>query len=196
MSDARVMLLGVRLAFPTLNRPEKFDPANEKQEPRYSGTLLLDKEDAGQVAKIDAAIRAAAAAKWGEAKADAAVKGLTASLKIAKQDGELKADKYDGFEGNWAIAAHAKENAPPRLLDRDKTELPRDTPKLYAGCYVNASVEFWAQDNQFGKRINCQLRGVQFARDGDAFSGARPADTDEFDVVEGADEAASAEDFA
>lgn len=196
MSDARVMLLNVRLAFPTLNKPEKFDPSNEKQEPRYSATLLVNKDDKAQVAAIDAAIRAAAAAKWGDNKADAAVKGLTAGLKIAKQDGEMKADKYDGFEGHWAIAAHSKENAPPRLLDRDKTELPRNTPKLYAGCYVNASVEFWAQDNQFGKRINAQIRGVQFASDGDAFSGARPADVDEFGVVEGADDTASDSDFA
>lgn len=195
MSDSRVMLIGVRLAFPVLNKPEKFDPSNEKQEPRYSATLLVDKDDTEQVAKIDAAIRAAAAAKWGENKADAAVKALTASLKVAKQDGELKADKYDGFEGHWAIAAHSKENAPPRLLDRDKTELPRNSPKIYAGAYVNASVEFWAQDNQFGKRINAQIRGLQFHRDGDAFSGARPADVDEFDVVEGADDTAADDDF-
>jgi hypothetical protein len=33
---------------------------------------------------------------------------------------------------------------------------------------------------------------VQFVRDGDAFSAGRPADADEFDVVEGAD----ANDFA
>lgn len=47
---------------------------------------------------------------------------------------------------------------------------------------MNASIELWAQDNkQFGKRINAQLRGVQFLRDGDAFAAGSPASEDEFE---------------
>ena len=57
----------------------------------------------------------------------------------------------------------------------------------YAGCYVIANVELWAQDNNYGKRINASLRGVQFLRDGDAFSGGGAASEDEFDEVEGSD---------
>ena len=132
-----------------------------------------------------AALRQAAADKWGEAKADAAVKGLTAGNKIALIDGDAKGN-YDGVEGNMALAAHAQENAPPRLVDGQRILLPQNTPLIYAGCYVNASVEIWAQDNQWGKRLNAQLRGVQFVRDGDSFSAARPASVDEFEVVEGA----------
>ena len=58
----------------------------------------------------------------------------------------------------------------------------------YAGCYVNAVLEFWAQDNKFGKRVNATLMGVQFFRDGDAFSGGGAASDDDFDdVTSGAD---------
>ena len=59
----------------------------------------------------------------------------------------------------------------------------------YSGCYVNASIELWAQDNNYGKRINASLRGVQFYRDGDAVAGGGgPASEDEFDdLAEGAD---------
>lgn len=32
-------------------------------------------------------------------------------------------------------------------------------------------VEFWAQDNNYGKRVNATLLGVQFVRDGAAFAG-------------------------
>ncbi|EAA6845047.1 DUF2815 domain-containing protein, partial [Salmonella enterica subsp. enterica] len=40
----------------------------------------------------------------------------------------------------------------------------------------------------FGKRVNASLSGVQFLRDGDAFTGGQPASADEFDdISEGAD---------
>jgi len=39
----------------------------------------------------------------------------------------------------------------------------------------------WAQNNQYGKRINAQLDGVQFVRDGDPF-GDGAVGVDAFDV--------------
>lgn len=184
MSEAsRVMLLGARLAFPVLDEPEQYQGQGK---PRYSAVLLIEPES-DNYKKAMAAMRAAAVDKWGEAKADAAVKGLMATGKTALYDGDTKADKYDGFEGMFAISAHSQAGAPPRLLDGQKNELPRNTGMIYPGCYVNASVEFWPQDKPgYGKRINAQLRGVQFAKDGDSFSASRPASSDEFGVVEGA----------
>jgi len=42
-----------------------------------------------------------------------------------------------------------------------------------------AIVDLWAQDNQYGKGIHAKLLGVQFMKDGDAFSaGAVIADDD------------------
>lgn len=186
----RVMLTNVRLAFPTLNEPEAFD-GNGK--PRYSATALFEPGTENHK-KCQAAMRAAAAEKWGEAKADAAVKALTNNLKVALQNGDAKAE-WDGFEGNMFVGANSQASAPPTLLDGQRKALPRDTSVIYAGCYVNMSVEFWAQDNQYGKRINASLRGVQFVKDGDSFGAGAPASTDEFGVVEGVTETASDEDF-
>lgn len=91
------------------------------------------------------------------------------------------------------VAAAAQENAAPTIVDQARNTLSARSGKPYAGCYVNASLEFWAQDNAYGKRINCTLRGIQFLRDGDSFSAGRPADADEFeDATAGSD----AEDFA
>jgi len=90
--------------------------------------------------------------------------------------------------GNWFISAAAQENARPTVIDQNKSPLTVRDGKPYAGCYINASIDLWPQDNKYGKRINAQLRGVQFLRDGDAFSAGRPADSDEFEeVTEGAD---------
>ena len=111
---------------------------------------------------------------------------------VALHDGDEKA-QYDGFAGNFFVTASAQETAAPTVIDRDRSPLTQRSGRPYPGCYVNASLEFWAQDNAYGKRINAQLRGVQFLRDGDSFSAGRPASSDEFeDVSEGAD----AEDFA
>ena len=189
--STRVMLKNARLAFPTLDVPEQFQGQGK---PRYSATLLIEKNSENHKLVL-AAMRAAAVSKWGEAKADAAVKSLMSGLKTALGDGDQKAE-YDGFEGMMFVSAHSQASAPPRLLDGARRELPRDTGVIYAGCYVNASVEIWAQDNQWGKRLNATLRGVQFAGEGESFSASRPADVDEFDVVEAAVETAADEDFA
>jgi hypothetical protein len=176
----RIMLKNVRLAFPVLDVPEKFQGQGD---PRFSATLLLDPGSENEKL-IKAAMFAAAEAKWGANKAQAAVDGLSRSGKTALGDGNTK-DKYDGFEGKLYVQAHAREKTPPTLLDMQAKPLPRNTGMIYAGCYVNASIEFWAQDNNYGKRINASLRGIQFVRDGDAFSGGRPAEADEFAPVEG-----------
>ena len=53
------------------------------------------------------------------------------------------------------------------------------TKKLYAGAYVNCILRVWAQDNKHGKRINAELKVVQFVRKGPAFSGNRVVDPNE-----------------
>ena len=182
----RVMLRDARLAFPNL-----FEPTTVAGEgkPRYSATMLIP-ADHPQLAEIRKVIKAVATEKWKD-KAQALLTSLEKTGKIALHDGDEKA-QYDGFSGNWFVAAASQENAPPTVVDASRAPLTAKSGKPYAGCYVNASLEFWAQDNQWGKRVNCTLRGVQFVRDGDAFSAGRPADADEFDVVEGAE----ASDFA
>jgi hypothetical protein len=176
----RIMLKNVRLAFPVLDVPEKFQGQGD---PRFSATLLLDPGSENEKL-IKAAMFAAAEAKWGANKAQAAVDGLSRSGKTALGDGNTK-EKYDGFADKLYVQAHAREKTPPTLLDMQAKPLPRNTGMIYAGCYVNASIEFWAQDNNYGKRLNASLRGIQFVRDGDAFSGGRPAEADEFAPVEG-----------
>lgn len=183
----RILLKNVRLAFPNL-----FEPTTVAGEgkPRYSATLLIP-ADHPQIAEIEAAQNAVAQAKWGQ-KAPAIVKGLAKQDKLALHDGDTKS-KYDGFPGNFFVSAAAQENAAPTVIDRDRSPLSVKSGRPYAGCYVNASIELWAQDNNYGQRVNAQLRGIQFYADGDSFSAGRPADADEFEEVT---EGAEADDFA
>jgi hypothetical protein len=178
----RILLNNVRLAFPNL-----FEPTTVAGEgkPRYGAALLIPLEHP-QLAAVKARIDAIAKDKWKD-KAAAVLSGLYKTDKVALHDGDTK-PQYDGFAGVMFVSANSQENAPPTVVDQARNPLGSKSGKPYAGCYVNASLEFWAQDNQYGKRINCTLRGVQFYKDGDSFSAGRPADADEFEeVTDGAD---------
>lgn len=178
----RILLNNVRLAFPNL-----FEPTTVAGEgkPRYGAALLLPM-DHPQLEALKAKIDAVARDKWKD-KATATLAGLYKTDKVALHDGDTK-PQYDGFAGMMFVSANSQENAPPTVVDQARNPLGAKSGKPYAGCYVNASLEFWAQDNQYGKRMNCTLRGVQFYKDGDSFSAGRPADADEFEeVTDGAD---------
>lgn len=177
-TGVKVMLSNVRVRFPNVHEPK----AMEGSKPRYSASLLLDpKADAAQIAKLKEAIKAAAKSKWA-AKADTTLKALEAADKTCLHNGDAKAD-YDGFAGNLYVSASAQATSAPSVLDRDKSPLSPTSGKPYDGCYVNASISIWAQDNQYGKRVNATLRGIQFAKDGEPFSGSRPASADEFEEL-------------
>lgn len=175
----KIKLTNVRLAFPTLFEAKT---VNGEGKPAFSASFLIDPADP-QVKAINAAIEQVAKDKWG-AKADAVLKQMRAQDKVCLHDGDLKAN-YDGFPGNLYISSRSATR--PLVIDADKSPLAEQDGKPYAGCFVNASIELWPQDNNFGKRVNASLRGVQFFRDGDAFTGGGAASEDEFDdIAEGA----------
>lgn len=189
-AKTRVTLFG-RLAFPVLDKPQQFKGQGEF---RYSANLIL--EDEAQVAKAKEAMRAAANVKWG-VDGGKTLGILAKQAKICMIDGDTKPD-YSGYPGNQIIAANAPQSQAPKLVATEggrNVELDRLTQsKIYGGCYVNMIVDFWGQDNQYGKRLNAQVCGVQYVRHGDPFGGGRPADVDEFETIEGEDDLPSFDD--
>lgn len=178
-------LTNARLAFPQIFEPKAFQGEGAEV---YSASLLIDPktpEGKKQVALIDSILLTVAKDKWG-AKAEAVLKSLKAADKTFLHDGDLKSD-YDGFPGNLFVSCRSKTR--PLVLDRDKAPLTQKDGRPYGGCYVNASIEVWPQDGVYGRRINASLRGIQFVKDGDAFSGGAPASDDEFDSVDDGEEA-------
>ena len=177
----RILLKDVRLAFPNL---WKATAPKGGGEAAFSASLLMPKTHK-QVAELKAAFKAMAKEKWG-AKGESVLKALEAADKLCLHDGDGKAD-YEGFEDQLYVSSRSKIR--PSVFDGQRQELNEADGKPYSGCYVNASIELWAQDNSYGKRINAQLRGVQFLRDGDAFAGGgHAADADEFDEIAAPDE--------
>ncbi len=178
----QVKLKRVRLSFPDLWVPVEFKPGDGK--PRFNATFLIEPGSDNDKA-IQAAIKEAAKETFG-AKADAILKSLAGnSNKYAYLDGNTK--EYDGYEGMMYLACHAK--ARPYICDRDPTViLPADSGRPYAGCYVNATVDIYAQKGE-NQGIRASFTGVQFAADGDAFSAGKPATANDFETLaEGAGE--------
>jgi hypothetical protein len=171
----KVQLKNVRLAFPNLFKPTK--GANNEGEPAYNAAFIIPK-DHPQLKEIRDAMRQVAKDKWG-AKAQETYALIEKRDHLALHDGDLKAN-LAGYEGNFYINARNKTR--PTVVDRDKSPLSAEDGKPYSGSYVNVILEFWPQDNDYGKKINASLGGVQFARDGEAFSGGRAASADEFDL--------------
>lgn len=176
----KIMLKDVRLAFPSLFKQSAPKAGGELA---FSASFLLPKNHK-QLAELNAAIDAVGKEKW-TTKAAAVLKALRSADKTCLHNGDAKSE-YEGFEGNFFVSARSKVR--PTILSQTREELSEADGKPYSGCYVNVSLELWAQDNSYGKRVNAQLRGVQFLRDGDAFAGgARPADADEFEDEIGAE---------
>lgn len=178
----KVVLRDVRLAF----GHGVFEPSSiGGGEPTFGCSFLMAK-DHPAVKEISAAIQQVAKEKWQD-KAAAMLAQLKATDKICLHDGETKAT-YDGYSGNLFVSASNRSR--PTVLNRDKTPLTQADGVIYSGCYVNAVVDVWPQDNKWGKRVNATLLGVQFVRDGEAFSGGASLSDDDFDVVDaGEDEA-------
>ena len=162
----KVKMHNVRLSFPSLFNTEKFGGEDTG---KFAATFLLDKTDhADIIEEIQSAMKSVA---------DERLKGkLPPADKLCLKDGD-ETDREE-MAGKMTIKASTKKR--PLVIDRDKTPLNEEDGKPYAGCYVNAIIDVWAQNNEYGKRVNAQLNGVQFFGDGEPF-GAPAIDVDEFD---------------
>lgn len=172
MSESnRIQLKNCRLSWPDLFETAKYK-GNDTG--KYSATFLIPKKDKKLKAKIDAEIeRVRREAKFKKLKED----------KICIKDGDDEEyEDYDGYAGHWIIKASNTKR--PTTLDRMKDVVTKDDDLFYAGCYVDGIIAFWAQDNDYGKRINANLYGVRFLKDGDAFGPGSVDVTDEFDDLD------------
>ena len=170
---AKIMMKNVRLSFPSLFSPATFNGEATK----YEATLLINKTTQAELLdKLQDEI---------ERLVKDNLKGVMPKPdKIALKDGD--GVEYDGYEGHMSLKASNKTR--PTVIDRDKSPLTEADGRPYAGCYVNAVVEGWVQNNSFGKRVNFNLLGIQFVKDGDRFGSGGVASADEFeDLGEGED---------
>lgn len=171
----KITLPDVRIAFASQLFEAK--PINDG-DPVFSSTFLFPPNSKAHKIVQDA-IEQVAKDKWG-AKAPAILDGLRKQERTCCRDGNLKT--FDGYAGNLYVSAIS--NVRPLVVTPKREVIAAEDGIVYSGCYGNGLVEIWAQDNRYGKRVNAELKGFQFLRDGDAFSGGgRPADVEDFEDV-------------
>lgn len=181
----KLVLKNWRLAFPVIYKAEAFQGEGD---PAYSAAFLAAPTHA-DVAKLEQIAAQVAAEKWGP-QAAAVLKQLKAQDRSVIHDGNLKS--FDGYAGNVYVNTRASLEKKPLVLKRDKSAATPGTPGApFGGAYVDAQIDIWAQDNQFGKRLNATLLIVQFREEGPAFSGGATADVDEMDDLSTEEDLAS-----
>ena len=170
---SRIKMQNVRIRFPSLFSTASFGGEDTG---KYAATFILEKkEHAGIVNEIEAAMNELTKEKFKGKRPPAD--------KLCIKDGDDT--ERPEFEGAFTVKASTKKR--PLVLDREKHRLSEDDGTIYAGCYVNAIITLWAQDNSYGKRINAELDGVQFCKNGEPL-GAGGIDVDEFDAFASEDE--------
>lgn len=174
--DGCIRLDGVIASYPHLDKPWKKN-ANDKE--KYSLTGLAPKETHDEAKKLMVEV----------------INSLLAGAKMGKIGAEHKfcrnGDTEDGplkpeTEGMWIIKASENPDRPPKVRDeRTKVMTPQEIVKrIYAGAVVNMLIRPWAQNNDFGKKINANLIAVQFVRDGTRIGEAAIDDDDAWDELE------------
>lgn len=182
-----IKLRNVRLSFPVLDKPRAF---REGQEESYNATFLLDPkrpEHKAALEELKAEAERLIKETWGQKPVNMKPiefmgKGET---KVSQQTGEV----YDGYANMYFVAAKNKKR--PALKNRDGEHLtPQEVAQVfYGGCRVNAIVSIWVQDNKWGKALRCNLSGIKFHMDDDAFGGGSLSDEEwsDFDDADSGD---------
>lgn len=189
---ALVYLQNVRLSFPALIEAKASTPNSI---PKFSADLLMAKDSKAFIDFMKE-YQTLAKAKWGE-NAPQVMKMIQSDRKLrCYGSGEEKVNKktfkpYEGYEGMMYLSANRQES--PQLIKPDGNAIdPANTMELkavartmYGGCYVNAAVNPWIQDNQHGRGIRLELIAIQFEKDGHAFGDAKPDASGMFGATSG-----------
>jgi len=172
----KLTIKNVRIAFPAVFQPQAVGDG----EPAYGAKFIIP-PDHPQIAEIRKAIETVAKAQWND-KAPSVLKLLLADKKVAFVEGPYlnkNGEPYDGFEGMFHLSSRSAKTR-PTAFDNANRPVSESDGLIYSGAYVDAAVEIYAQDNKWGRRVNCGLRGVRFVNHGESFGGGAPASADDF----------------
>jgi hypothetical protein len=175
-----IVLKQVRISYPHLFEPFAMYPSEKA---KYSAKFLIPKSNTALVDKIKAEIIELAKASFKDKK-------CPPQDKLCLKDGDHTGKDED--KGHWIFSA--SEDSRPVVVDQKVNPLTKEDDVVYPGCVVTARVRLWAQDNIWGKRINANLLGVQFVKDGERLGSGRTRQSAEemFESVEGFDEGGDA----
>lgn len=186
LNETKVLLTNVRLSYPALFEPRGF----EGQEPKYSASLIIPKGDKESLKVTQEAIENAK--KEGLERGTWKGNKLPANLKSPVRDGDTDRPDDDVYEDAYFINANSKYA--PAVVGKEKDRatgkaITLGEDDVYAGCYVNVTINFYGYSAAGNNGIAAGLGNVQKEADGEHLGGRSSAESDfEFEEVDVEDE--------
>lgn len=173
--SAKVITGKVRASFVHLFEPQSVNGS----EPKYSCSFIIPKTDTQTIDAIRAAIEQAkqeGVAKWGGK--------IPPNLKLPLRDGDIDRPDDPNYADSYFVNANSKEK--PGVVDRRRIPIT-DPLELYSGCYVRASIHFFAFSTNGNRGIAAGLGNIQKWANGEPLNGRVKAE-DEFDALDPEDD--------
>lgn len=161
----------VRASYVNIFEPKAINGGDEK----YSISLIIPKSDTKTLKLIEEAIEEAK--ESGKATLGGKV---PKNLKTPLRDGDEEREDDEAYVDSYFINATSKTK--PGIIDQNKIKLT-DSTTVYSGCYIRASVNFYAFNTNGNKGIAAGLNNVQKWADGE-FLGGRSNPEDDFDELD------------
>lgn len=174
-NNRQVITNEVRLSYAHIFEPNSINGS----EPKYSASFIIPKEDTETVALIKEAIE--------NAKQEGInILGgkIPKGLKQPLRDGDEERDD-EAYAGCYFVNASSKTK--PGIVDKYRRKI-EDSTEVYSGCYVLASLSFYAFNTNGNKGIACGLNNIMKVRDGEPLSGRTRAEDDFADAFESAED--------
>ena len=174
-NNTKVVTGTVRLSYEHVWEPASINGGEEK----YSASLIIPKSDKATVNAIQKAVDAAieeGLAKFGGKKPN------KAAIKLPLRDGDAERED-EAYQNSFFVNANSR--TAPQVVDRSVQPI-LDRNEVYSGCYIRASITFYAFNSNGNKGVACGLNNIQKIRDGEPLGGRANA-AEDFTTVEDED---------
>lgn len=151
----------VRASYAHVFQPHAAPGSNDA---RYSVTLLIPKTDAATLNAVYSAIELAKQA--GVQKTFGGVMPPVINIPIYDGDGTRPNGEPFGEECRGLMVLRASSREQPSVVDLNVQPI-LNPAELYSGCYIRASIDFFAYNQSGNRGIGCGLNAVQKIEDGE-----------------------------
>ena len=150
-----------------------FKPAavQEGQEPKYSVSIIIPKDDKVTLNKIRAAIEAATE----NAKTEKFGGKIPAKLQTPLRDGDEDRPEDPAYADSFFVNCSSANR--PGIVDRNLNAII-DEEELYSGCYGRVSINFYGYNVSGNKGIAAGLNNIQKLSDGEPLGNRSTPESD------------------
>lgn len=143
--------------------------------PKFSVSLIIQKDDTATVDKIKAAIQAAYEEGQSKLKGNGKSVPPLTSIKNPLRDGDIEKPDDEAYAGCYFV--NANSSTAPGVVDADRQPII-ERSEVYSGVYGRASINFYAFNVNGNKGIACGLNNLQKIRNGEPLGGKASAESD------------------